>query len=181
MGLAETLEPMTGWAPARQRDRLLSLRPEHDRANWWLGVIQYAAFGATGPDGVAAEVRRGWATVAAVALEAAAETGDLAEPEVATRLADLSKGMSRYGSPEEVHAALRPDDVARRCLAAAGMSPEEAGSKEWTPRVEDVGIMRRLRKVRQVAHHAVQLADEVEDEQLRQELAAWREVLPKLP
>lgn len=181
MSLAETLDPMTGWAPARQRERLLALRPERDRANWWLGVIQYAAFGATGLDDVTPEVRRGWATVAAVALEAAAETGDLAEPEVATRLADLSKGMSRYGRPEELHAALRPDDVARRCLAAAGMSPAEAGATEWAPRAEDVGIMRKLRKVRNVVHHAVQLADEVDDERLRRELAAWREVLPKLP
>jgi hypothetical protein len=179
VGLAETLEPMTTWAPARQRERLMSLRPEQaDRANWWLGVIQYASFDATRPDGVSPEDRRGWAVLAAVALEAASDTGDLAEPEVVTRLANLSEVLSRHGRPAEFHPTLRPDDVARRCLALAAMSPEEAGSTEWTGNVD---AMRKLRRVRNVVHHAVRLADEVEDEQLRQELVAWREVLPKLP
>ena len=176
MGLAETLEPMTTWAPARQRERLMSLRSEQaDRANWWLGVIQYAASGATRPD---TEDRRVWAVLAAVALEAASDTGDLAEPEVVTRLANLATALSRHGRPAEFHPVLRPDDVARRCLALAAMAPEEAGSTEWKG---DVDAMRRLRKVRNVVHHAVRLADEVEDEQLGRELAAWREVLPKLP
>lgn len=179
MGLAETLEPMTTWTPARQRERLMSLRSEQgDRANWWLGVIQYAASGATRPDGVSPEDRRGRAVLAAVALEAASDTGDLAEPEVVTRLANLSKGLSRHGRPAEFHPTLRPDDVARRCLALAGMSPEKAGSTEWTG---DVDVMRKLRKVRNVVHHAVRLADEVEDEQLRRDLAVWHEVLPRLP
>jgi hypothetical protein len=166
---------------ARQRERLLELRPESgDRANWWLGLIQQAALRATSPDS-AIEDRREWAGLAAVALDTASETGDLANREVVTRKANLSLVLSRYGRPAEFSASLRPDLVARECLALVEMSAEEAGATKWALRAEDVDIMRRLRRVRNVVAPAVQLAAQVEDERTKQDLAAWREVLPKLP
>jgi hypothetical protein len=163
----------------RQRSRLLAERPEHG-TNWWLAIIGVAANNAVSPL-TPEEDRPQWAALAVVALDAARDLGDLDGREVVSRRTNLSLALSRYGPPESFSAALRPDAVAGASLAEAGMTPEEAASTPWQYRDEDIDVMRRLRRVRNVVYPAVQLADRVEDEQLRQTLAAWREVLPKLP
>jgi len=176
----EELDSLRHEDPVLQRERLLALRPEVRGPNWWLGVIQVATGSATRPDLPDAD-RRQWASLAAVALDSARDSGDLEAREVVSRKANLTWALSRYGSPESFSPALRPDLVVRESLAEAGMSPEEAAATPWQLRAEDVDVMRRLRRVRNVIFPAVQLAAQVQDEQTKRELAAWSEVLPKLP
>jgi hypothetical protein len=164
-----------------QRERLLARRPASDlRVNWWLGVIQVVSGRATNPDLPDAD-RSEWAGLAAVALDTARDAGDLDAHEVVYRKANLSLALTRYGSPQSFSPALRPDLVVRDSLAEAGMSSEEAAATPWQLRAEDIDIMRKLRRVRNIVAPAVQLAAHVEDEQTKRELAAWSEVLPKLP
>jgi hypothetical protein len=176
----EELDSLRHEDAALQRERLLALRPDGQGANWWLGVIQVATGRATRPDLPDAD-RSEWASLAAVALDTARDSGDLDAREVVYRKANLSVALSRYGSPESFSAALRPDLVVRDSLAEAGMSPSEAAATPWQLRAEDVDVMRRLRRVRNIVAPAVQLAAHVRDEQTKRELAAWSEVLPKLP
>ncbi|WP_406632381.1 hypothetical protein [Amycolatopsis sp. WGS_07] len=42
-------------------------------------------------------------------------------------------------------------------------------------------MMRKLRRVRILVVPALELAEQVEDEELRGELARWRDVVPTLP
>lgn len=150
------------------------------QANWWLGVVQHATGRATDPDMLDAD-RRQWAGMAAAALDTARDAGDLDVREVVTRKTKLSLALSRYGQPESYSPALRPELVVGDSLVVAGMTPEEAAATPWQLRPEDVDVMRRLRRVRNIVAPAVQLADHVQDEQAKRDLAAWRDVLPNLP
>lgn len=179
--MADLLDELRGADPAARRAELLRVRAETGGGgNWWLGLIEHATSRATASATTNAE-RRAWAGLAATELDLAAELADLSGREVASRKANLSFALSRYGPPAEFGPSLAPDAVARECLAVAAVSPEDAAGTEWQPRAEDVDVMRRLRHVRNVVAPAVQLAELVEDEALRAELDRWRNVLPRLP
>jgi hypothetical protein len=149
-------------------------------ANWWLGVVEPATLHATRPECPEPE-RRAWTRLAVTALETARATGGLSGREVAARMAHLCRALARYGPPEGFAPELRPERVARACLSVAGMTAAEAAATPWRPRAEDVAAMRDLRRVRNVIAPAVQLAEHVDDRRTRDELAAWRDVLSRLP
>lgn len=151
---------------------------EHHHANWWLGEIQSATLHATTPE---SDDRRRWASLAAVLLNKARQTGVLDDREVVTRKTNLSAALSHHGKPEDFHPSLRADLVVRESLDAVGMSASQAESTKWALRAEDVNVMRRLRRVRNIVAPTMHVADLVTDDELRQELAAWRDVLPQLP
>ncbi|TVT43939.1 hypothetical protein FNH05_22015 [Amycolatopsis rhizosphaerae] len=176
--MAESLESLRWLDSAAQREHLLADTGRD--ANWWLGLIQQATLRATDPEATE-EARRSWTVLAVTLLDTALESGGLADREVVTRKAKLSLALARHGRPEEFSAALRPGLVARECLALAEMTPDEAAATPWRPRAEDVEVMRRLRKVRNVVAPAVELAAYIEDESTKREVDAWRAVLPKLP
>jgi hypothetical protein len=176
VGLAEDITPLRDLDTASQREGLLALRGGNPAPNWWLGVIQHSGLHATHP-GYSPD----WARLAAVALDTARETGDLADQEIVTRQANLSHLLSRHTRPEDVHPSLRPDSIVRESLALAETTPAEAGATEWAPRAEDVAVMRRLRRARNVIVPALQLTDQIDDPGLRRQLAAWRDVVPNLP
>jgi hypothetical protein len=138
----------------------------------WLGLIQTATLRATTAD----EARDEWARLAVSALETAREEGALEDREVRPREVNLFRTLD-----DPLGAGLVPDEVVAACLALAGMTPAEAGAVEWAHRAEDIDKMRTLRRVRNVVQPAVAIVDFVEDGELRRELEAWSEVLPRLP
>ncbi|RZS37512.1 hypothetical protein EV193_10567 [Herbihabitans rhizosphaerae] len=139
--------------------------------NWWLGVIQSATHPATqdGPH------RAHWARFVAAALATARATGELDEREVLVRQANLCLVLARDGRLEEIADTLRPDDAARDCLAYA------ASISDDPPATDKIEAMRRLRRIRNVMAPAVALVDHVTDDDLRDQLAGWTNVLPGLP
>lgn len=157
--LAEELASVLRLDAARQREELLRLSADAvgDRANWWLGVVQFATSCATAEPASRAE-RQQWTRLAVVALDPAFEDGGLPARDIAGRKANLTLALSRFGAPTDFSQTLRPDDVARACLNEVRMSPEEAVSTRWEYRAEDVGIMRDLRAVRNQVVPALGLA-----------------------
>ncbi|GAB3576162.1 hypothetical protein GCM10027445_39820 [Amycolatopsis endophytica] len=138
----------------------------------WLGLIQTATLRARTAD----EARAEWARLAVSALETAREEGALEDREVRPREANLFRTLD-----DPAGAGLDADEVVAACLALAGLTPAEADAVEWAYRAEDVDKMRTLRRVRNVVQPAVAIAGFVGREELRRELEAWREVLPRLP
>lgn len=173
---ADELDALRFADSADRRAGLLALRPPNAGTNWWLGVVQHVTLAATGPATPEAE-RRAWAELAVAALETALETGGLDAREVATREARLCLALAPADRPQ----SLRPDQVARRCLTLAGISPAEVAATPWSLRAEDVPVMRKLRRVRILVVPALELAEQVEDDELRGELAEWRDIVPTLP
>ncbi|MEV4052942.1 hypothetical protein AB0J55_17300 [Amycolatopsis sp. NPDC049688] len=173
---ADGLDALRFADAADRRAGLLSLRPPDAGANWWLGVIEHVTLQATGPGTPEAE-RRAWAELAVAALAAALGTGGLDDREVATREARLCLALPAADRPDR----LRPDRVARNCLALVGSSPAEVAASRWSLRAEDVPVLRKLRRVRNLVVPALDLSAQVEDEELRRELAEWREIVPALP
>jgi hypothetical protein len=125
--------------------------------------------------------RRDWARLTVVALDTALADGGIDAPEVATRKAYLAAMLSQYGDPVDFSPGLAPDEVARGCLALAGLTPTEAAAMPWEYREEDVPTMLRLRKIRNLITPAVALIGHVTDEETLRCLTQWPDVLPKLP
>lgn len=164
-----------------QRERLLGLRPvSGDQANWWLYLIESTTLAAARPD-QNDEDRQQWASLATVMLDTALETEDLPNHEAIIRKANLSLTLSPYGRPDAFSPSLLPDVIVRDALAATGTSPQEAAAIKWALRAEDLDVMRTLRRARNLMTAAAQLATQVTDVHIKNELAAWQAVLPTLP
>lgn len=152
-----------------------------ERANWWLGwvlvsvgKIQSVVGAGDIPD--AATLDR----VVRV-LNAATGEGAVAAADVAIRLANLAGVIAKTGTIINRPPELRPDAAARKCLQLIpqDLAEVELAVARW--RSLSIGEIRVLRRVKNLVDPMMRLAPFLEDCDLADRVAKWRNILPQLP
>ncbi|MFC4562002.1 hypothetical protein ACFO4E_09060 [Nocardiopsis mangrovi] len=162
---------------ARRTPDAAALRPQE-----WLGVVQ------THSARLIAACRDvpedAWAThsaAVAYALEAAMESGIVTPHEHAVRRLHLTAALLRRVPADPRVDLLDPDRAIGLLLRSLPVGLERARERAPVWRTLDIAEIRLLRRAKNLLHPALDIVATVGRGDLDARLAAWRDVLPRLP
>lgn len=163
-------------------DWLSSHQPGDDgRANWWLGWVLVAV------GKIQSVISAGdipdFATLDLVVLVIDAATDERAIPSAdrVIRLANLASLIAKADPGVRAPVELRPDVAARQCLdlIPQDIAGVELSARRW--KSLPTNLIRVLRDIRNLVGPMVRLSPYLEDRDLADRVARWRDVQPYLP
>jgi hypothetical protein len=141
----------------------------------WLGLIEFASSNATSFGSSSSSERARWAEVATEALRRAEALRVVDYHEVVVRRLNMTAALSRR-APQAASA----DEVARLFLDSVPFSPVEMTAMLERSTL-DTSLLLPLRKLKNLLTPVQLVLDDIEDDALRQQVAAWVAFRSRLP